>query len=296
MKILRIIVGSIAALAIILGGVGLMLPAKVHLERTILIDATAARVFLLINNFQGFNEWSPWAALDPATQYEYSGPASGVGATMTWASDNPNVGKGSQTILASETDRHVRVSLQFGDMDSAIATYDLAAEGSGTRVTWGFDQEFGYNIILRYFGLMFDRWIGADYEKGLARLKSLAQSTDAAVPTNLPPSTPAVVDAVAPAATPPPAATGNIAALNLAKASGCLACHSIDKKVVGPAWRDVAVRYKGQSGARAQLIAKVKSGGKGNWTAVTNGAAMPPYSPRVSDDDIATLVDFVLAL
>jgi cytochrome c len=84
--------------------------------------------------------------------------------------------------------------------------------------------------------------------------------------------------------------------LELAKKSGCLACHSIEHKVVGPAWKDVAAKYKGDAGARERLIAKVKKGGKGNWTSVTGGVPMPPYSPRVSDENIAKLVDFVLGL
>jgi len=81
----------------------------------------------------------------------------------------------------------------------------------------------------------------------------------------------------------------------LAKKSGCTACHAIDKKVVGPAWADVSKRYKGK-GAKGDLVAKVKKGGKGNWTDVTGGVPMPPYSPRVSDDDIGKLVDFILGL
>lgn len=84
--------------------------------------------------------------------------------------------------------------------------------------------------------------------------------------------------------------------LDLAKKSGCLACHSVDKKVVGPGWKDVAARYKGKADAKATLITKVKKGGKGNWADVTGGAPMPPYSPRVSDADIEKLVDFILAL
>ena len=84
--------------------------------------------------------------------------------------------------------------------------------------------------------------------------------------------------------------------LALAKKSGCLACHSVEKKIVGPAWNDVSAKYKGDAGARDRLIAKVKKGGKGNWTKVTGGAPMPPYSPRVSDENIAKLVDFVLGL
>ena len=84
--------------------------------------------------------------------------------------------------------------------------------------------------------------------------------------------------------------------LELAKKSGCLACHSVDKKVVGPGWKDVAARYKGKADGKATLISKIQKGGKGNWTEVTGGAPMPPYSPRVSDGDIEKLVDFILAL
>ena len=81
----------------------------------------------------------------------------------------------------------------------------------------------------------------------------------------------------------------------LAKKSGCTACHAIDHKVVGPAWMDVSKRYKGKD-MHAALVAKVKKGGKGNWTAVTHGVPMPPYSPRVSDAHISELVSFVLGL
>ncbi len=92
------------------------------------------------------------------------------------------------------------------------------------------------------------------------------------------------------------AALDKEAGLALAKKSGCLACHSIEKKVVGPAWGDVSAKYKGDNTQRDRLVAKVKTGGKGNWTEVTGGVPMPPYSPRVADADIEQLVDFVLSL
>lgn len=82
----------------------------------------------------------------------------------------------------------------------------------------------------------------------------------------------------------------------LAASSGCTACHAIDKKVVGPAWADVAKKYKGDASAKGHLVDKVKAGGKGNWVEVTGGVPMPPYSPRGSDADIGTLVDFILGL
>ena len=83
-----------------------------------------------------------------------------------------------------------------------------------------------------------------------------------------------------------------MADLALAKKSGCLACHSVDKKIVGPAWKDVGKKYAGQADAHAMLVGKVKSGGKGTW----GPAPMPPYSPRVSDENIDKLVTFVLSL
>ena len=83
--------------------------------------------------------------------------------------------------------------------------------------------------------------------------------------------------------------------LALANKSGCLVCHKIETKLVGPAWRNVSKRYQGDPDAKARLIAKVKAGGKGNWTDVTGGIAMPPYSPRVSDENIEKLVIFVLS-
>ena len=83
----------------------------------------------------------------------------------------------------------------------------------------------------------------------------------------------------------------------LARQSGCSACHDIDRKVVGPAWGDVALGHAGDDAiVRETLIEKVKKGGKGNWTEITEGVPMPPYSPRVSDENIAALVDFVLSL
>lgn len=94
-------------------------------------------------------------------------------------------------------------------------------------------------------------------------------------------------EAIAPSAVKP---------LDLAKKSGCLACHSVEKKIVGPAWKDVGAKYKGDSGAKDRLIEKVSKGGKGSWTEVTGGVPMPPYYPRVSKEDISTLVDFILAL
>lgn len=82
------------------------------------------------------------------------------------------------------------------------------------------------------------------------------------------------------------------AAKALAQKSGCLACHSIDAKVLGPAYKDVAAKYKGDKGAEAKLIEKVKKGGSGVW----GNIPMPANSPQVKDEDIKTMVEWILTL
>jgi cytochrome c len=78
---------------------------------------------------------------------------------------------------------------------------------------------------------------------------------------------------------------------DLAKKNNCVACHAIDKKVVGPAWVDIAKKYKGDAGAKAKLVAKTMKGGSGVW-----GAMPMPPTPKLTEADANTLVDFVLGL
>lgn len=78
----------------------------------------------------------------------------------------------------------------------------------------------------------------------------------------------------------------------LAQKSGCLACHGVDKKVLGPGFKDVAAKYKGNKGAEAKLVAKVKKGGSGVWGPIP----MPANSPQVKDNDIQTIVKWILSL
>jgi cytochrome c len=85
------------------------------------------------------------------------------------------------------------------------------------------------------------------------------------------------------------AAGGVLASEDLAKKNGCAACHAVDKKIVGPSWKDVAAKYKGDAKAPEALAAKVKAGGKGAWGTVP----MPPQT-KVADADLKTLVAWVL--
>lgn len=89
----------------------------------------------------------------------------------------------------------------------------------------------------------------------------------------------------------PTFAVDQAAALEIAKKNGCLACHALDKKMVGPAWNEVGKKYAGDASAAEQLAVKVKKGTKGTWGPVP----MPPNA-TVKDADIKTLVEFVLSL
>lgn len=78
----------------------------------------------------------------------------------------------------------------------------------------------------------------------------------------------------------------------LAQKSGCLACHGVDKKVLGPAFKDIAAKYKGDKAAEGKLVAKVKKGGSGVWGPIP----MPANSPQVKDGDIKTIVKWIMSL
>ena len=78
----------------------------------------------------------------------------------------------------------------------------------------------------------------------------------------------------------------------LLRKSGCLACHTVDKKLVGPALKDIAAKYKGTSGAVAMLAKKVRAGGSGTWGTV----AMAPAPATVSDADLKDAIAYILTL
>ena len=77
---------------------------------------------------------------------------------------------------------------------------------------------------------------------------------------------------------------------DLAKKYACLSCHTVDKKLVGPAYKDVAAKYRGQKDAEAKLVEKVKKGGVGVWGQIP----MPPNA-TVPDADLRALVKWVLS-
>lgn len=79
--------------------------------------------------------------------------------------------------------------------------------------------------------------------------------------------------------------------LELAKKSGCMACHAIDKKVVGPAWNDISDKYKGDATAKDTLVASITNGSRGKW-----GNVPMPAQKRVTAEEAAKLADYIVSL
>ena len=177
MRFLKSLLIGILALGILAGVVGLFLPNEIRVERDILINAPQDVVFSQVNSLEQFNQWSPWADIDPDTKYTYSDPDAGVGAEMTWDSDNGNVGSGRMQIIESRDSEWVKSRLEFGWGSPAEASFQLspAEGGGGTRVVWAF-YTYLEGTIEKYFGLKMDDWIGQAYEKGLQRLKARSEA------------------------------------------------------------------------------------------------------------------------
>lgn len=178
MAVLKRVVVGLVTLIVLLLVIGFLLPRQVHIERSIVINAPQAELFEALNSFKRFNEFSAWAALDPNTQYSYEGPESSVGARMSWVSSDPELGSGTNEIVESRAPDLIRTRLNFGGQ-AAEATFTFVPADGATRVTWGFDGDLGNNPIMRFVGLMFDKWIGSDYEKGLARMKQVMEQGNA---------------------------------------------------------------------------------------------------------------------
>jgi effector-binding domain-containing protein len=176
MRTLRYIVLAFLFLLVVVVIVGFFLPAKVHLQRSIEINRKAPVVFNVINSLGNFNKWSPWYELDVSADYTVTGPISGVGSKLTWQG-NDKVGKGSNEIIESKENTFIKTKFFFGKDDQpAFSTLTLSEKNQVTTVTWSFENDFGYNVFYRYFGLVLEDMIAPDYEKGLKKLKVYVES------------------------------------------------------------------------------------------------------------------------
>jgi ribosome-associated toxin RatA of RatAB toxin-antitoxin module len=173
-RVIKGIVWFITAFFVIFVGGGYVLPNEVTVQRQAVISAPPEKIFAIVGDYRRFQEWSPWADIDSATTYKLEGAVSGVGQKMTWASNNPNVGAGSQVITTITENSHIGADLDLGNMGKASSFWDLKPAATGTEATWGFKMKLD-GVLDRWMGLLMDRFVGPDYEKGLSRVKALAE-------------------------------------------------------------------------------------------------------------------------
>ncbi|MCX6271781.1 MAG: SRPBCC family protein [Bacteroidetes bacterium] len=171
LKTIGLVVLIIIALIII---ISLFLPRKVHVERSLVINANQEVVFDQVNTLKNWENWSPWHKIDTAMEVFYCGPFTGVGAVYNWRSKNPDVGNGSMNIVKSILYDTVVLNLDFTH-STAISTFYFVPEGDGVKVIWGIDANMGRNPLKRYLGMFMDKWIAPDFEKGLQTMKQYVE-------------------------------------------------------------------------------------------------------------------------
>ncbi len=171
----RVLLG-LFGIFVILTVVSSVLPDQVHIERQVTIKAAPAIIFPFVNNPKNTEKWSPWLERDRSAQLTYTGPDEGMGAKLAWRSDNREVGIGNLEITESKPNELVRLALAFEGQGNATSYYKLKPTSGGTQLIWGFDTKLGWNPVMRYMGLMFEKWVGSDYERGLANLKKVVES------------------------------------------------------------------------------------------------------------------------
>lgn len=173
-KVLYGVLGSLILLVLI----GFALPREHRIEVHEEIDAHPATVFALVNDFRRYALWAPWADTDPNARFIYSGNNRGVGATVTW--DGTILGSGTQTISESRPFEYVGIVMSPGEPGEARSWFRLEPGVGTTIVYWGFEADYGMNIVGRYFASMLGSVVARDFEAGLANLREVAESLPSA--------------------------------------------------------------------------------------------------------------------
>ncbi len=173
------VLGILASMLLTILILGFFVPSHAHIEREILISAPATAVFKEVSDFHAWQDWSPWAKMDPNAKITITG--SGIGQVMDWDSENFDVGKGSQEILELTAPTYLKTHLMFEDQGLGDAAFTLSPEDGQTRVVWSLDMEmsegvpFLFKPINNYLGLALDSLVGQQYDSGLRNLKNVVE-------------------------------------------------------------------------------------------------------------------------
>ncbi|CAN5246493.1 hypothetical protein BH10PSE9_BH10PSE9_20180 [soil metagenome] len=153
-----------------------VLPREPVVTRSIDLALPAAKVLPLVADLRHFPEWSPWFVPDPAIAITFTGPLDGLGQTLTWNSKLAEVGTGKMTVTAADNNG-ADILVAFADQGTAKSWFRLQPKGEAlTTVAWSFSTDLGMSPINRYSGLWIGNIVGPDFERGLARLKAVAEA------------------------------------------------------------------------------------------------------------------------
>jgi Polyketide cyclase / dehydrase and lipid transport len=153
-------------------------PDAFRVERSIVIQAPADKVFPLLHDFHQWERWSPWEKIDPALQRSYSGASAGVGAIYGWQG-NKDIGHGRMEVTESTASSKVVIALHFIKPFEAHNTVEfvLRKDDDATRVIQAMYGPSPYISKLMSLVFSMDKMVGSKYEEGLGNLKSLDESS-----------------------------------------------------------------------------------------------------------------------
>ena len=153
-------------------------PADFKITRTANMSAMEDTIFEQVNDFHNWENWSPWAKMDPTMQQAYEGAPAGKGAIYTWLG-NKKVGQGKMTIMDSKPGKSVLIKLEFLKPFKAtnMAEFTFKPMGNQTAVNWTMsgNKNFIFKAVCMFMDM--DKVVGADFEKGLAAMKAHVEST-----------------------------------------------------------------------------------------------------------------------
>jgi len=173
--LVKILIGVAIVVAALAGYVATR-PSEFSVSRSATFAAPAPLVFAQVNELKRWEGGSPWQKKDPQAKNSYAGPASGTGASMSWAG-NKEVGVGRMTIAESRPNELVRFKLEFFEPFAATNSAEFAfkQEGGRTAVTWTMRGQ--NNFVGKAMCLVFDmdQMVGGDFEAGLAGIKAIVE-------------------------------------------------------------------------------------------------------------------------
>ena len=151
-------------------------PDDYRITRSTVIAAPAAAVFAQVNDLQRWENWSPWAKLDPNAKVTFSGPQAGQGASFRW-DGNDKVGAGTMTIMESKPNTRVATHTDFVKPFAGTSNSDFVFSqmGDQTNVIWTMSGTHNFIGKAMCLVMNMEQMLGPDFERGLAQLKQVTE-------------------------------------------------------------------------------------------------------------------------